>query len=60
MKGYQRRLGAVYLGTVLLGTLAQGLVPPSVFSDKGNVLNQVFVKAGWVICLGEDAWAASY
>ena len=51
LRGYQQRLLLLYGLTVVLGTLVQTTfdLPESVFSNKRNPLNQIFVKMGWVM-----------
>jgi hypothetical protein len=50
MKEYQQRLIALYVGTVLIGSLVQSFIPlpDSILSNKHNALNRLFVKVGWV------------
>lgn len=54
MKVYQRALALLYGGTVTIGTLIQTIfpVPHTVFADKRNPLNAMFVKRGWAWAVG--------
>ena len=50
LRAYQKRLVLLYWVTVAFGTLVQHTfdLPETVFSNKRNPLNMIFVKLGWV------------